>query len=232
MSTHYPWDYLIMPGVLLSLDIAYFWVQTSHGAFCKTNSSPTFPTMADLTLTGILAIALGEFFLQSPYTITTTSIRNAIVAPHQWCESMTRNQRSSQVTVTESLTVIDHQVTWPLLGDYSHFRPISDHTDRLSVTAGFLATIPLYLHLHNLQTTHSSTSNSHNMSSDPPFWHNPSITIKHPTFYLPQVDGKVHSQAMANNSGKIKLYCVKCFEAHTVAQKTVPMFGHFVMFGL
>ena len=40
--------------------------------------------MANLTLTGILAIALGEFFLQCPYTITTTSIRNAIVAPHRW----------------------------------------------------------------------------------------------------------------------------------------------------
>ena len=64
--------------------------------------------------------------------------------------------------------------------------------------------------------THSSTSHSHNMSSDPLFWHNLSITIKHPTFYLPQVDGKVHSQAMANNLGKIKLYCVKCFEAHII----------------
>ena len=54
------------------------------------------------------------------------------------------------------------------------------------------------------------------MSSDPPFWHNLSITIKHPTFYLPQVDGKVHSQVMVNNLGKIKLYCIKCFEAHII----------------
>ena len=54
------------------------------------------------------------------------------------------------------------------------------------------------------------------MSSDPPHWHNLSITIKHPTFYLPQVDGKVHSQVMVNNLGKIKLYCIKCFEAHII----------------
>lgn len=52
------------------------------------------------------------------------------------------------------------------------------------------------------------------MSSDSIFWHDPSITIKYPTWYLPHTNGKIDPRALANNAGKLKLYCVKCFDAH------------------
>lgn len=48
-----------------------------------------------------------------------------------------------------------------------------------------------------------------------PFWHDNSITIKHPAYYLPHIDGKI-SPDTTIAGGKLKLYCTQCFEAHIV----------------